>query len=471
MGGKSDIGLIGLAVMGQNLALNIESAGYQVAVYNRTPAITEEFMKERGVNRRLKPAYNLEEFVKVLELPRKIILMVKAGPPVDQVIEGLLPFLEEGDIIIDGGNSFYRDTERRARELKEKGIRFLGTGISGGEYGALYGPSIMPGGDESAYREVEEIFSKIAAQTPDGPCVSYLGGGPAGHYVKMVHNGIEYGVMELIAETYDLMRKGLGLSPAEMGEIFRKWNKEQQSYLLEITGEIMDREDPETGKPLIDLISDHASQKGTGKWTVQEALDLGVPVPTITAAVNARYLSAYKEMREEFYHLFKAAEGKKFLAGIDGERDLLKALEEGLFLATVIAYGEGMDLLQRASREYGYNLPLAEVARIWQNGCIIRSNLLKQIQRIYREKGETASIILSGEFSKEFAGRIGSLRWLVGLAAEAGIPLPAFSAALAYFDSLVAGELPANLIQAQRDYFGAHTYQRKDKEGTFHTEW
>ena len=465
MGGKCDIGLIGLAVMGQNLALNIESAGYQVAVYNRTTTTTEEFIKKRASNKNINPAYSLEEFVSLLQVPRKIILMVKAGAPVDYVIEGLLPYLEEGDIIIDGGNSYYRDTERRVRGLKERGIRFLGTGISGGEYGALHGPSIMPGGDESAYREVEEIFSKIAARAEDGPCVSYLGECSAGHYVKMVHNGIEYGVMELIAESYDLMRKTLGLSPAEMGGIFREWNEEQQSYLLEITGEIMDREDQETGKPLIDLISDVANQKGTGKWTAQEALDLGVPVPVITAAVNARYLSSYKEERGEFSRLFPAPERKT------ADRDFLVALEEALYLATVTAYAEGMDLLKRASSEYGYNLPLAEVARIWQDGCIIRSNLLKQIQRIYKEAGETASIILSDEFSSDFAGKIENLRRVVSLAAVEGIPVPAFSAALAYFDSLSARDLPANLIQAQRDYFGAHTYQRKDKEGTFHTDW
>lgn len=465
MGGKCDIGLIGLAVMGQNLALNIESAGYQVAVYNRTSATTEEFIKKRADSKNIIPAYSLEEFAGLLQRPRKIILMVKAGSPVDSVIEGLLPYLDKGDIIIDGGNSFYRDTERRARELKEKGIRFLGTGISGGECGALHGPSIMPGGDESAYWEVEEIFSRIAARTEGGPCVSYLGTGSAGHYVKMVHNGIEYGVMELIAESYDLMRKGMGLSPAEMGDIFRKWNEKQQSYLLEIAGEIMDREDPETGKPLIDLISDVASQKGTGKWTVQEALELGVPLPVITAAVYARYLSAYKGEREEFSRAFAVPERE-----VTG-REFLPVLEEALYLATVIAYAEGMDLLKRASLEYGYGLPFAEIARIWQDGCIIRSRLLKQIQRIYKEEQGVASIILSGEFSRDFAERVGSLRRTVSLAIEGGIPVPAFSAALAYFDSLRARELPANLIQAQRDYFGAHTYRRKDKEGTFHTEW
>lgn len=465
MRGKSDIGVIGLAVMGQNLALNIESAGYQVAVYNRTTTTTDQFIKERALRKNIYPAYDLKSFVNLLKAPRKIILMVKAGKPVDYVIEGLLPYLEEGDIIIDGGNSHYHDTDRRYIELAEQDIRYLGTGISGGELGALNGPSIMPGGDESAYTEVEEVFSKIAAQTEDGSCVSYLGERSAGHYVKMVHNGIEYGVMELIAETYDLMGKSLGLSPREMGDLFREWNTYHQSYLMEITGEILDKEDNDTGRPLIDLISDEARQKGTGKWSVQDALELGVSIPTITAAVNARNISGYKEERVRYREVFTTP-------GLENPgEEFLKVLEDGLYLAIIIAYEEGMSLLQKASIEYDYNLALDEVARIWQDGCIIRSQLLQTIQKIYKDDPELPSIILAKEFSKEFVEKINNLRQIVIIAKKQGIPVPAFSAALDYFDSLSSIKLPANMIQAQRDYFGAHTYERRDREGTFHTEW
>lgn len=465
MKGKCDIGIIGLAVMGQNLVLNIESSGYDVAVYNRTTATTEKFIEERGAGKSIQAAFSIKEFLALLKRPRRVMLMVKAGKPVDYVIESLLSYMEEGDIIIDGGNSHYADTNRRYDILLEKSIRFLGTGISGGEFGALHGPSIMPGGDRGAYAEVEDIFSDIAAQTEHGACVAYLGAKSAGHYVKMVHNGIEYGVMELIAEVYDFMRKSLDLLPAEMGDIFAEWNTYHKSYLLEISSEILHKIDGDTNNPLINIILDEAKQKGTGKWSVQEALELGISIPTITAAVNARNMSGYKEERTKFSEVFSVPAVEDF------GKEFIKVLEDALYLAIIITYAEGMSLLQGASEAYGYDLPLAKVARIWEDGCIIRSELLQPIQKVYKDKSYLSNLILANEFKAIFLEKIANLRLVVVKAKKMGIPVPAFAAALDYFDSLTSVELPANMIQAQRDYFGAHTYQRRDKEGIFHTEW
>ena len=462
---KCDIGVVGMAVMGQNLALNIESKGYKVAVYNRDHDKTKKFIKERASNKNILGTYTYEELAKSLNRPRKIMLMVKAGKPVDDVIEQLLPNLEKGDIIIDGGNSHYKDTNRRFKYLQEKGIRFLGTGISGGEYGALHGPSIMPGGDKFAYEEMKDIFEAIAAKTEDGPCVAYLGPSSSGHYVKMVHNGIEYAIMELISEAYDIMRKVFRLSADEMHEIFKKWNDEHKSYLMEITYKILEWKDEETGKPLVDVILDSAQQKGTGKWSVQDALDLNISIPTINAAVNARTLSAIKHERLEIGNIFDTPVNNSL------NNDFINSVRDALYIATVIAYAEGMKLLQVASSEYGYGLDLSEVARIWEDGCIIRSALLKPIQKSFKSKPNLVNLIISEEFRKDFENRIPKLREVVSEIKKIGIPIPAFASALDYFDGLRSKELPANLIQAQRDFFGAHTYQRKDKEGIFHTEW
>lgn len=460
-----DIGVVGMAVMGQNLALNIESKGYKVAVYNRDNDKTKKFIEERASNKNILGTYTYEELAKSLNRPRKIMLMVKAGKPVDDVIEQLLPNLEKGDIIIDGGNSHYKDTNRRFKYLQDKGIRFLGTGISGGEYGALHGPSIMPGGDKSAYEEMKDIFEAIAAKTEDGPCVAYLGPSSSGHYVKMVHNGIEYAIMELISEAYDIMRKVFRLSADEMHEIFKKWNDEHKSYLMEITYKILEWKDEETGKPLVDVILDSAQQKGTGKWSVQDALDLNISIPTINAAVNARTLSAIKHERLEIGNIFDTPVNNSL------NNDFINSVRDALYIATIIAYAEGMKLLQVASSEYGYGLDLSEVARIWEDGCIIRSALLKPIQKSFKSKPNLVNLIISEEFRKDFENRIPKLREVVSEIKKIGIPIPAFASALDYFDGLRSKELPANLIQAQRDFFGAHTYQRKDKEGIFHTEW
>ena len=462
---KYEFGLIGLAVMGQNFALNIESSGHRLAVYNRSHNRLNGFMEQRAEDKNIEACYSLEELVDSLEKPRKIMMLVKAGNPVDSVIDKLIPLLDKGDIIIDGGNSFFKDTERRYNKLKDLGIRFLGAGVSGGEYGALHGPSIMPGGDQSAYDELKAIFEDAAASTDTGPCVAFLGPGSAGHYVKMVHNGIEYAVMAIITEIYDFMRKVLKLSPDQMAEYFAEWNQVENSYLLEITAEILKRKDEVTGEYLIDQILDTARQKGTGKWSAQEALELGVPVPTITAAVNSRSLSALKNDRVEI---------SKDIGGLNDitvdEADVYRKLETAISMATLISYAEGFKLLEEASAEYDYSLDLSEVARIWEDGCIIRSSLLKPIQAAY--KGEKIlNLIAASQFRGELKDSAGALREVVSMAQEAGIPVPALSSALSYYDILRTAEMPTNLIQAQRDYFGAHTYQRRDEEGIFHTEW
>jgi len=462
---KSEIGLIGLSVMGQNLALNI-ARSHSITVYNRTESKTKNFMTNKVENQDIKAAYNLEEFVSSLAKPRKIMLMIKAGKPVDLVIDSLLPYLEKDDIIIDGGNSYFEDTNRRLKNLKDKGIRYLGVGISGGEYGALHGPSIMPGGNENAYAEISDIMEDAAAKTEKGPCVSYLGPRSAGHYVKMIHNGIEYGIMEVLAEIYDYMRKVLQLKPEEMGEIFAEWNQEFDSYLVEITAKIMKKDDPKTGRKLIDLILDKAKHKGTGKWSVQSALDLGTAIPTINAGVNARLMSALKEERIENSAQF--ADGSR--AVVD-KKEMLPLLKSALYFSSVIAYAEGFKLLKTASEEYDYELNYKEIARIWEDGCIIRSGLLEPIQQAFKENMQLNTLVTSQQFKAQLNAAAKNIVPLIKTAAKSGLPLTAVHSALDYFNSLKSEKLPANLIQAQRDFFGAHTYQRRDKEGTFHTEW
>ncbi|MBP0017161.1 MAG: decarboxylating NADP(+)-dependent phosphogluconate dehydrogenase [Cyanobacteria bacterium SBLK] len=468
---KRTFGVIGLAVMGENLALNVESRGFPIAVYNRTETKTKTFMETRAQGKDVKAAYSLEEFVQILERPRKILVMVKAGKPVDAVIQQLKPLLEEGDMIIDGGNSLYDDTERRTQELEATGLGFVGMGVSGGEEGALNGPSIMPGGTESAYRELEPILTKIAAQVDDGPCVTFVGPGGAGHYVKMVHNGIEYGDMQLIAEAYDLMKSCLGVSNQELHEIFAEWNEtdELNSFLIEITADIFKYIDKDTNTHLVDLILDAAGQKGTGRWTVVSALELGVPIPTIFAAVNARVMSSYKEER--------VAASKEITATVTpfsgDKKAFIDKVRDALYCSKMCSYAQGMALLRKASDEKGYNLDLAEDARIWKGGCIIRAGFLDKIKKAFTDNPALPNLLLAPEFKQSILDRQAAWREVLMVASSAGIAVPAFSASLDYFDSYRRDRLPQNLTQAQRDYFGAHTYERIDKpRGEFtHTEW
>lgn len=466
---QQSFGVIGLAVMGENLALNVERNGFPVAVYNRTPEKTDAFMHQRAEGKNVKAAYSIEDFVASLERPRRILIMVKAGAPVDDVINQLKPLLEEGDILIDGGNSLFEDTARRTRELEPSGFRFIGMGVSGGEEGALNGPSMMPGGTKSSYEFLEPIFTKIAAQVEDGPCVTYIGPGGAGHYVKMVHNGIEYGDMQLIAEAYDLLRDGLGLDDKQLHDVFTEWNatEELHSFLIEITADIFNYIDPETKQPLVDVILDAAGQKGTGRWTVQSALELGVCIPTITAAVNARIMSSYKQERVAASEILSGPTGK-----YEGDtQTFINMIRDALYCSKICSYAQGMALLGTASKAYHYDLNLSELARIWKGGCIIRAGFLGKIQHAFIENPELPNLLLAPEFKQTILDRQTAWREALAAAAKLGIPVPAFSASLDYFDSYRRAGLPQNLTQAQRDYFGAHTYERVDKPGFFHTEW
>jgi 6-phosphogluconate dehydrogenase len=462
-------GVIGLAVMGENLALNVERNGFPISVYNRSREKTDDFMEKRAVGKNVHAAYSLEDFVQSLEQPRKILIMVKAGAPVDAVINQLKPLLDEGDILIDGGNSLYSDTQRRAEELESAKFTFIGMGVSGGEEGALNGPSLMPGGTEAAYKYLEPILVKIAAQVDDGPCVTYVGPGGAGHYVKMVHNGIEYGDMQLIAEAYDLLKTVGGLNHTELQEVFTQWNTtdELNSYLVEITADVFKRIDPETGGPLVELIVDAAGQKGTGRWTVMEALEMGVAIPTITAAVNARIMSAYKAERVA---AAPQLPGPAPLTGIDRQQ-LIDQVRDALYCSKICSYAQGMALLAAASRTYNFNLDLGECARIWKGGCIIRAGFLNKIKKAFSDDPNLANLLLAPEFRQTILDRQTAWREVIMMAAKGGIAVPAFSASLDYFDSYRRAQLPQNLTQAQRDYFGAHTYERTDRPGTFHTEW
>ncbi len=465
---KPSIGLIGLAVMGENLALNIANKGFPISVYNRTGVKTTELVEGRAQGKPMVPAYTLEEFIGSMERPRKIIILVKAGAPVDAVIDGLKPLLEPDDVIIDGGNSLFTDTEKRSIAVESLGFRFVGMGVSGGEEGALKGPSLMPGGPKTAYDDLAPILQKIAAQVDDGPCVTYIGPRSAGHYVKMVHNGIEYGDMQLIAEAYDLLRQTLGLEAAELADIFAEWNRgELQSFLIEITADIFTRIDDETGKPLVDLILDKAGQKGTGKWVSQNAFDIGVPIPTINAAVESRVLSSYKQERVAASHILKGP-NRQFTGD---KQQFINAVREALYCAKICSYAQGMALLRTASNEFKYELNLSELARIWKGGCIIRAIFLDKIKNAFLRDPNLPNLLIDPEFTGDILKRQESWRYVVQTAVQLGIPSYATSASLAYYDAYRTADSPLNLTQAQRDYFGAHTYERTDREGTFHTEW
>ncbi|MGG0411996.1 NADP-dependent phosphogluconate dehydrogenase [Peribacillus simplex] len=466
---KQKIGVIGLAVMGKNLALNIESRGYSVSVYNRSSEKTEEFLKNEANGKNFFGAKSTEEFIHSLEKPRKILLMVKAGGPTDATIESLKPYLEKGDILIDGGNTFFQDTIRRNKELEVTGIHFIGTGVSGGEEGALKGPSIMPGGQKEAYELVEPILKEISAKVEGDSCCTYIGPNGAGHYVKMVHNGIEYGDMQLISEAYFIMKQVLGLSAQELHEVFAEWNKgELDSYLIEITADIFTKVDKETGKPLVDLILDTAGQKGTGKWTSQSALDLGVSLPIVTESVFARFISALKEERVKASKLLKGPEEKTYEG--NGE-ELIEAVRKALYMSKICSYAQGFAQMRSASEEYDWNLRYGDIAMIFRGGCIIRAQFLQKIKDAYDRDPNLPNLLLDSYFKEIVESYQSALRQVLAMAIERGIAVPSFSSALSYYDSYRTDTLPANLIQAQRDYFGAHTYQRVDKEGIFHTEW
>lgn len=467
---KAQFGIVGMGVMGRNLALNIANNGYTVAVTNRTDSKTRVLVEGPGKNKPIIGTYSYESFVEHLEKPRKILLMVKAGPAVDAVIDDLKPLLESGDILIDGGNTFFQETESRIQLLNEEGILYLGTGISGGEEGALRGPSIMPGGDKAAWEAVRNIFEAAAARADDGePCVDYLGPRGAGHYVKMVHNGIEYADMQLIAEVYDLLHRGLGLSSGELGDLFSKWNEGfLSSYLVEITADIMNTIDPESEKPILDVILDEAKQKGTGKWTSQNALDLGTPTHTINAAVVSRIISGMKDQRVEASRSIK---GPEPAVKEDRRQQLIDATQHALYASKIISYTQGFDLLRTASEAYDYQLDMKMVARIWRAGCIIRADLLDEIMAAFDRNPALENLLFDDYFQNQVIKRQGALRYVITTAIGMGIPVYAMSSALGYFDAFRTARLPANLTQAQRDYFGAHTYRRLDKEGSFHTEW
>jgi len=473
MTGTQKFGVIGLAVMGENIALNIERNGFPIAVYNRTASVTERFLAERAAGKDAVGASTLEEFVASLERPRRILVMVKAGAPVDTVLEQLTPLLEEGDIVVDGGNSNWEDTERRVGASIGKPWKFFGMGVSGGEEGALWGPSLMPGGDREAYDTLSPILEKIAAKTDSGPCVAYCGRGSAGHFVKMVHNGIEYGDMQLIAEAYDILRHlGNVTDGAEMEEIFSAWNaSELQSFLIEITAKIVNHPDRETGEGLLlDRIVDSAGQKGTGKWTTIAALQFGVAIPTITAAVDARIVSSLRAERLRAAKKLTGANPPQ--GGLHVERaKIVHDVRHALYAAKICSYAQGMALLRAASKENDYGIDMAETARIWKGGCIIRAAFLDDISNAFRRNPALANLLLDEWFASAVAEREDALRRVVCLAAGHGLPVPAMSASLAYYDGYRRARGSAYLIQAQRDFFGAHTFERTDKEGTFHEQW
>lgn len=465
---KQQIGVAGLAVMGKNLAMNMESKGFAVALYNRSPEKTKELLAE-AEGKNFVGTFSIEEFVQSLETPRKIMMMVKAGGPTDALIEQLVPHLEEGDILIDGGNAFFPDTERRYRELQAKGIRFIGAGVSGGEEGALKGPAIMPGGQKDAYELVEPILTAISAKVNGDPCSTYIGEGGSGHYVKMVHNGIEYGDMQLIGEAYHLLKDVLGLGTEELHDIFTEWNRgELDSYLIEITADIFSKKDPDTGKPMVDVILDAAGQKGTGKWTSQSSLDLGVPLSIVTESVFARFLSAMKEERVEASKILKGPHTAPYEGD---EREFVEAVRKALYASKICSYAQGFAQLRAASEEFNWNLNFGSIAMIFRGGCIIRARFLENIKQAYDKNPDLKNLLLDDYFGWVVTNYQDAWRNVVSVAMQRGIPVPAFASALAYYDSYRTERLPANLLQAQRDYFGAHTFQRVDKEGTFHFQW
>jgi len=461
------IGLIGLAVMGQNLVLNLESRGMKVAVYNRTAAKTREFVDEQA-GKNIVAAESITEFVSFLERPRKIILMVKAGEAVDRFLEELVEHLDTGDVVADGGNSHYSDTDRRTDEMEKRGIYYLGTGISGGEEGALKGPSIMIGGPEEGHRLMEEAFTSIAAKVDGGPCAAWLGPGGSGHLVKMVHNGIEYAIMQAIAEAYHFLKRA-GFANDELAELFHDYNRgELNSFLVEITAHIFNNKDPETGKGMVDVILDQAGQKGTGKWTVETALEAAVPVPTISAAVEARGLSARRELRQKAARLIGPPEKSVDMPDKNRAKEMT---EEALFVSMVCAFAQGLSLLQEKGGRDWYPIPLSTVAAIWRGGCIIRARLLDTIRNAFLQDPKLDNLLLCPELHERINKAREGLAEFIGFAVKSGTPVPAMSASLAYFDGLGSSRLPANLIQAQRDYFGAHTFTRIDGDGLFHHNW
>ncbi|WP_285140910.1 NADP-dependent phosphogluconate dehydrogenase [Lactococcus petauri] len=467
---QANFGVVGMAVMGKNLALNVESRGYTVALFNRTTAKTEEVVAEHP-DKNLVLTKTIEEFVAAIEKPRRIMLMVQAGPATDATIQALLPHLDKGDILIDGGNTHFPDTMRRNAELADSGINFIGTGVSGGEKGALEGPSIMPGGQKEAYDLIAPIFEQIAGKAPqDGkPCVAYMGPNGAGHYVKMVHNGIEYGDMQLIAESYDLLKRVLGLDNAEIQSIFEEWNEgELDSYLIEITKEVLKRKDDQgTNGYIVDKILDKAGNKGTGKWTSQSSLDLGVPLPLITESVFARFISTYKDERVKASSILSGPEVK-----FTGDKaEIVEKIRQALYFSKIMSYAQGFAQLRQASKEYDWDLPYGTIAQIWRAGCIIRAEFLQNITDAFDKDADLENLLLDEYFIDITKRYQAAVRDVVSLAVQAGIPVPTFTSAISYYDSYRSANLPANLIQAQRDYFGAHTYERTDMDGIFHYDW
>ena len=465
---KQQIGVVGVGVMGRSLALNFESKGFSVAIYD----LSEEKVNELLANhhgKNIVGTANIQAFIQSLERPRKILLMVTAGVITDRAIESLLPYLDKGDILIDGGNTFFQDTIRRNKELAEKGILLIGAGVSGGEQGALKGPAIMPSGQKEAYEAVEPLLTAISAKVNGEPCCTYIGPDGAGHYVKMVHNGIEYGDIQLICESYHVMRSLLGLSANELHEVFKEWNQgELDSYLIEITADIFTKIDEVTGKPLVDVILDRAGQKGTGKWTSQNALDLGVPLTMITESVFSRFLSAMKDERVKASKWLKGPSQNKV---VGNKKEIIEQIRKTLYFSKIISYAQGFSQYQIASKEYNWNLQLREIAKIFRGGCIIRAAFLQNIMDAYERNPQLENLLLDSYFQSVTADYQEAAREVVSAAIKAGIPVPSLSSALAYYDSYRSAVLPANLLQAQRDYFGAHTYERIDKQGSFHTEW
>jgi 6-phosphogluconate dehydrogenase len=465
----AEIGVTGLAVMGRNLARNFAGHGYRVAVHNRSYAKTQSLVDDHGDEGTFVPSESIADFVASLERPRRVLIMVKAGGPTDAVIEELIPLLEEGDIVIDAGNAHFPDTIRREAQLKEHGLHFVGTGVSGGEEGALKGPSIMPGGSRESYTTLGPMLEEISAKVDGVPCCTYVGPDGAGHFVKMVHNGIEYADMQLIAEAYDLIRQGTGAGAAEIGQIFQTWNEgDLESFLIEITAEVLGHVDARTGKALVDVVQDQAEQKGTGRWTVQNALDLGVPITGIAEATFARALSGSVPQREAARAKLAAHTGEWSVSDKDS---FVEDVRQALYASKVVAYSQGFDQIAAASAEYGWDIDRGAMARIWRGGCIIRARFLNRITEAYERNGSLPLLLADDYFADAVSHSLAAWRRVVAAAAQHGIPTPAFSSSLAYYDGIRAERLPAALIQGQRDFFGAHTYRRVDAEGSFHTEW
>ncbi len=468
---KAHFGLVGLGVMGENLVLNAERNGFSSVVYNRTYKKTEDFLLGRGVNKSIQGAKDLQEFVSKLERPRRVLMMVKAGAATDAVINQISPFLEEGDLLIDGGNAQFMDTERRVKELESKSFGYIGMGVSGGAKGALEGPSMMPGGTKTSYDAIESLLNKMAAQVEDGPCVTYIGPGGSGHFVKTVHNGIEYGIEQILAEAYDLMKRVCGMNGDEMASVMGYWNKTEElsSYLVEITEACLRVKDPDDSSDLVEKIMDKAGQKGTGLWTVVSALELGASVPTIYASLNGRVMSSMKDQRNHAETILNG--NKPSFVDFGKPSDGMPLLMDAVVLATIASYAQGMDILRLASEEYDYDLDMPSIAQIWKGGCIIRSTLLSRIQDAFKKDPSLPNLIIDKWFTDQVNNRLSGLTQVVSAAANAGIPVPCLSSTLDYLNSFRTSRLPQNLVQAMRDCFGSHTYERVDKAGSFHTEW